>query len=72
MTDEQFGKLRLAFNEQIDTDGEINQQGFDKIMSKVNPGVDMAKLHLITPALFKAYDSGKRICIASTAFNTNL
>ena len=61
MTDEQFGKLRWAFNEQIDTDGEINQQGFDEIMRKVHPGVNMAQLQLITPALYKAYDRGKRI-----------
>ena len=73
MTDEQFDKLRYAFNEQIDTDGEINQQGFDKIMRKVNPGVNMAQLQLITPALYKAYDRGKRICILlHTAFSTNL
>ena len=61
MTDEQFGKLRWAFNEQIDMDGEINQQGFDEIMRKVHPGVNMAQLQLITPALYKAYDRGKRI-----------
>ena len=70
MTAEQFNKLRLAFNEQIDTDGEINQQGFDNIMRKVNPGVNMAQLQLITPALYKAYDRGKRICIVHTAFST--
>ena len=72
MTDEQFNEVRLVFNEQKDTDGEINQQGFDKIMKKVNPGVNTAQLQLITPALYKAYDRGKRICIVHTAFSTNL
>ena len=61
MTDEQFDKLRFAFNDHIGRDGEIKEQGFHNIMKQVNPGINTAQLELITPALYKAYDRGKRI-----------
>ena len=70
LAEDTFSNLWKAYNSEINRAGRIDQQGFERIITQVNNGIDTDKLRAIVPAMYKVYDQNKDAVIDVEEFVT--